>query len=118
MSTSALDPLFIAYNTGADGGILCLHSEAIRSIQGYPRKLEMSRSMAGQSEIANAKKPVGRVGRCNAGAIKKAARRISLIYDKALAPTGLKITQYGILSAINATSAALPSMHELATALG
>lgn len=74
-------------------------------------------SMTGQSEIANAKKPVGRVGRCNGGAIKKAVRRISLIYDKALAPTGLKITQYGILSAINARGAALPTMHELAKEL-
>jgi DNA-binding MarR family transcriptional regulator len=73
--------------------------------------------MAGTSEIANATRPVGRVGRCNAGAFLKAARRISLIYGKALAPTGLKITQYGILSAINARGAALPTMHELAEEL-
>jgi DNA-binding MarR family transcriptional regulator len=73
--------------------------------------------MAGQSEIAKAKKPVDRMSRCNAGAIKKAARRISLIYNESLAPTGLKITQYGILSAINARGAALPTMRELAEEL-
>ena len=55
-----------------------------------------------------------RLGRCNAGTIRRAARRISLTYDKALAPTGLKITQYGILTAINRRRAALPTMHELA----
>src|ERR1700722_8931198 len=86
-------------------------------MQGYPRNSEISQSMAGPSEIANATKPVGRVGRCNAGAFLKAARRISLIYGQALAPTGLKITQYGILSAINARGAALPTMHELAEEL-
>jgi DNA-binding MarR family transcriptional regulator len=77
----------------------------------------MSQTVAGQSEKADAKMPVRRAGLCNAGAIKKAARKISLIYDKALAPTGLKITQYGILSAINRRGAALPTMHELAEEL-
>jgi DNA-binding MarR family transcriptional regulator len=73
--------------------------------------------VAGQSKIADAKKPARRAGLCNAGAIKKAARKISLIYDQALVPTGLKITQYGILSAINSRGAALPTMHELAEEL-
>jgi DNA-binding MarR family transcriptional regulator len=67
--------------------------------------------------LNNPENPVPGVGRCNAGVIKKAARRISLIYDQALAPTGLKITQYGILSAINSRGAALPTMHELAEQL-
>jgi DNA-binding MarR family transcriptional regulator len=34
-----------------------------------------------------------------------------------LAPTGLKITQYGVLLAIKARGAALPTMHELAEEL-
>jgi DNA-binding MarR family transcriptional regulator len=58
-----------------------------------------------------------RSSRCNAGATRKAARRISLMYDKVLAPTGLKFTQFGILSAVNAKGAALPSVGELAEEL-
>ncbi|HYY28147.1 MAG TPA: MarR family transcriptional regulator [Chthoniobacterales bacterium] len=70
--------------------------------------------MPSPAKIDDAENPVQRPGRCNAGAIKRAARRISLTYDKALAPTGLRITQYGILTAINSRGAALPTMHELA----
>jgi DNA-binding MarR family transcriptional regulator len=55
--------------------------------------------------------------RCNAGATRKAARRISLMYDKVLAPAGLKLTQFGILSAVNAKGAALPTVSELAEEL-
>ena len=70
--------------------------------------------MASSAKIGDAENPVQRPGRCNAGAIKRAARRISHTYDKALAPTGLKITQYGILTAIKFRGAALPTIHELA----
>jgi DNA-binding MarR family transcriptional regulator len=58
-----------------------------------------------------------RTGRCNAGAARKAARRLSLMYDKVLAPSGLKLTQFGILSALNAKGAALPTVSELAEEL-
>ena len=73
--------------------------------------------MASQSKIAEAEDPIDKVGRCNVGAIKKAARRISLLYDKALAPTGLKSTQYGILRELNSRGAALATMREIAEAL-
>jgi DNA-binding MarR family transcriptional regulator len=59
-------------------------------------------------------KPARGVSRCNISAVKKAARRLSLLYDTALAPTGLKATQYGILSALNARGAALPTVGDLA----
>jgi DNA-binding MarR family transcriptional regulator len=36
------------------------------------------------------------------------------LYDTVLAPTGLKLCQYGILSSLNARGAALPSVQELA----
>ena len=35
---------------------------------------------------------------CNCGAIRQAARRVTRLYDQALAPSGLRITQYPILS--------------------
>jgi DNA-binding MarR family transcriptional regulator len=34
---------------------------------------------------------------CNCGAIRQAARRVTRLYDQALAPFGLRITQYPIL---------------------
>ena len=52
--------------------------------------------------------------RCNAGAVRRAARRVTHFYDTVLAPTGLKLCQYGILSSLNARGAALPSVQDLA----
>ena len=54
---------------------------------------------------------------CNAGAAKKAARRLSLMYDTVLAPTGLKASQYGILSELHWRGADLPTVCELADEL-
>ena len=48
---------------------------------------------------------------------KKAARRLSLMYDTVLAPTGLKSSQYGILSELNSRGADLPTVRELADEL-
>jgi DNA-binding MarR family transcriptional regulator len=39
---------------------------------------------------------------CNCGAIRQAARRVTRFYDQALAPAGLRITQYPILSWLHA----------------
>jgi DNA-binding MarR family transcriptional regulator len=39
-------------------------------------------------------------GRCNCTALRKASRRISQLYDTALAPSGLKTTQRAILAEI------------------
>jgi DNA-binding MarR family transcriptional regulator len=55
--------------------------------------------------------------RCNAGAVRRAGRRLLHMYDTFLAPTGLKQCQYGILSALNGRGAALPSVQELAEEL-
>ena len=35
---------------------------------------------------------------CNCAAIRQAARRVTRLYDQALAPAGLRITQYPILA--------------------
>ena len=55
--------------------------------------------------------------RCNAGALRRAGRRLLHMYDTIIAPTGLKQCQYGILSALNSRGAALPSVQELAEEL-
>jgi DNA-binding MarR family transcriptional regulator len=55
--------------------------------------------------------------RCNAGAVRRAGRRLLHMYDTILAPTGLKLCQYGILSTLSARGAALPSVQELAEEL-
>jgi DNA-binding MarR family transcriptional regulator len=60
---------------------------------------------------------VPRRNRCNASAAKKAARRLSLMYDTVLAPVGLKSSQYGILSELHARGAALPTVRELSEEL-
>jgi DNA-binding MarR family transcriptional regulator len=54
---------------------------------------------------------------CNAGAIRRAGRRMGHFYDSILAPSGLSLCQYGILSALNGRGAALPSVQELAEEL-
>jgi DNA-binding MarR family transcriptional regulator len=73
--------------------------------------------------MTDEKKMSGEEGRlpgvnlCNAAAARRAARRLSLMYDSVLAPTGLKSTQYGILSKLNSRGANLPTVHELAEEL-
>lgn len=45
-------------------------------------------------------KNTGQDSRCNCTSLRKASRRISQLYDTALAPSGLKITQRAILAQI------------------
>jgi DNA-binding MarR family transcriptional regulator len=55
---------------------------------------------------------------CTCGSLRKASRRISQFYDAALAPVGIKSTQYSILSEVDRGGAAGPmTMCELATAM-
>jgi DNA-binding MarR family transcriptional regulator len=58
---------------------------------------------------------VPEAGRCNGTALRKATRRVSQIYDAALAPCGLRSTQRSILVSI--ARAGTPNMGELAAAL-
>jgi DNA-binding MarR family transcriptional regulator len=56
--------------------------------------------------------------RCTCGSLRKASRRITQFYDSALAPAGIKSTQYSILSEVDRGSLAGPvTMCELATAM-
>jgi DNA-binding MarR family transcriptional regulator len=55
---------------------------------------------------------------CTCGSLRKASRRISQFYDSALAPAGIKSTQYSILSEVERGSAAgSVTMCELAAAM-
>src|SRR3984893_16357657 len=55
---------------------------------------------------------------CTCGSLRKASRRVSQFYDTALAPIGIKATQYSILSEVDRGSLEGPvTMCELATAM-
>jgi DNA-binding MarR family transcriptional regulator len=55
---------------------------------------------------------------CTCGSLRKASRRISQFYDTALAPVGIKSTQFSILSEVDHGSVEGPvTMCELATAM-
>jgi DNA-binding MarR family transcriptional regulator len=55
---------------------------------------------------------------CTCGSLRKASRRISQFYDLALAPVGIKSTQFSILAEVERGGARGPlSMCELATAM-
>jgi DNA-binding MarR family transcriptional regulator len=54
---------------------------------------------------------------CSATALRKASRRITQLYDTALLPSGLRSTQYAILSELHRRSKQPPTLQELADAL-
>jgi DNA-binding MarR family transcriptional regulator len=54
---------------------------------------------------------------CTATALRKATRRLTQLYDDALATTGLRSTQYAILEELDRRSHTPPTMSELANAL-
>jgi len=55
-------------------------------------------------------------GECFATSVRKASRRLAQIYDGALAPSGLRSTQFAILAELAARSAP-PTLMELAEAM-
>jgi DNA-binding MarR family transcriptional regulator len=73
--------------------------------------------MIDRKKLPAEEKPVSKISRCNASAMKKAARRVSLLYDTLLVPAGLKSTQFGILWELSSRGAALPTVGELAREL-
>ncbi len=73
--------------------------------------------MTDKKRIPDEEGQVPSVSRCNASSAKKAARRLSLMYDTVLAPVRLKSSQYGILSELHSRGAALPTVRELAEEL-
>lgn len=61
--------------------------------------------------------PTDQVALCCATAMRKASRRITQFYDDALAPSGLRSTQYAILAELVARTQCPPTLQELADAL-
>jgi DNA-binding MarR family transcriptional regulator len=61
--------------------------------------------------------PLVERNRCNCVALRKASRRLSQFYDSALAPAGLKSTQFAILAEIERREDQAPTIRELAEAL-
>jgi DNA-binding MarR family transcriptional regulator len=66
--------------------------------------------------VPSSSRPI-KSGVCNCGAMRMASRRLSQMYDAALAPAGLKTTQFGILTVIGRRADDPPTMRELADAL-
>jgi DNA-binding MarR family transcriptional regulator len=57
-------------------------------------------------------------GSCNCGALRRASRRISQLYDATLAPSGVKTTQFAILAELERSSGAdAVTMCKLAAAM-
>jgi DNA-binding MarR family transcriptional regulator len=54
---------------------------------------------------------------CCGTALRKASRRVTQLYDEALAPVGLRSTQYSILVELERRSREAPSLQTLADAL-
>ena len=54
---------------------------------------------------------------CCGTAMRKASRRIAQLYDVALAPSGLKSTQYAILSELSRRETAPPTLQDLALSM-
>jgi DNA-binding MarR family transcriptional regulator len=54
---------------------------------------------------------------CNATAMRKASRRVAQLYDDALAPCGLRSTQFAILAELHERTDRPPTLAELAAAL-
>jgi len=54
---------------------------------------------------------------CNCGALRKASRRVSRIYDDALAPVGLGSSQHTILAELGRRTDQPPTLWELSQAL-
>jgi DNA-binding MarR family transcriptional regulator len=55
---------------------------------------------------------------CHCAALRKAARRVSQLYDAGLAPTGLTVTQFSTLAEVTRARERPPTMGQLAETLG
>src|SRR5260370_3020293 len=59
-----------------------------------------------------------RFSHCSAAVLRMAARRVSQFYDAYLAPEGLKVSQYSVLSTAARRRDQAPTVNELAEELG
>jgi DNA-binding MarR family transcriptional regulator len=63
------------------------------------------------------KRPFRSESPCIVAAMRAATRRVTQLYDEAMAPTGLRVTQFHILSELERRSADPPTVGELAEIL-
>ncbi len=61
--------------------------------------------------------PIIEPNRCNCTALRKASRRMSQFYDAALAPSGLRSTQFSILADLARRGDTPPTIRELSETL-
>jgi DNA-binding MarR family transcriptional regulator len=61
--------------------------------------------------------PDGRESGCSATMMRKASRRLTRLYDDALTPSGMRSTQFAILTELDRRSNEPPTMTELADRL-
>jgi DNA-binding MarR family transcriptional regulator len=54
---------------------------------------------------------------CVTAAMRAASRRLTLLYDEVMAPSGLRLTQFNVLSELGRRAAAPPTVSELAEIL-
>lgn len=54
---------------------------------------------------------------CSATSLRKASRRVTLLYDGVLAPAGLTVTQYGLLAELVRKGNSPPTVTELAKSM-
>jgi DNA-binding MarR family transcriptional regulator len=67
--------------------------------------------------LPRTRKPVFEESPCVASAMRKASRRLTQLYDRAMEPLGLRSTQYTILSELKRRSKEPPTVAILAKAL-
>jgi DNA-binding MarR family transcriptional regulator len=67
--------------------------------------------------MASEPTPIIEPNRCNCTALRKASRRMSLFYDSALAPSGLRATQFAILADLARRGDAPPTIRELSESM-
>jgi DNA-binding MarR family transcriptional regulator len=62
-------------------------------------------------------KPLHSTSPCILSAMRAASRRVTLLYDEVMAPSGLRVTQYHILAELDRQASEPPTVSELAEIL-
>ena len=70
-----------------------------------------------QAENQYVRRPSRSESPCIVAAMRAATRRLTQLYDEAMAPTGLRVTQFHVLSELERRSADPPTVGELAEIL-
>src|SRR6185437_8043195 len=61
--------------------------------------------------------PLRSASPCVVAAMRAASRRLTLLYDEVMAPSGLRLTQFGVLAELGRRDASPPTVRELADIL-